>query len=490
MNSLLRHNEFESFLKTGFIAFATLVLTVSLTSTSVSALPQEDPAETPGAPSTDEPLEDPGNQPAGEPEAAPEADQGGAPAAGNNIEDAKESARLAMRSRDWRQAIDAWTSVLAVDPSDEEAKQGLKDAQTALDQASTIDDVQQDFQLRRQRATVEFNDNLVRANQKFQEGDYSGARQDAIRARRSLTSERSVLAPSNYATMTQQIDKLMDQIAEGEQLDQLAKEQRARDEARQGFEQQRAKDNAERARMINENLIRVRQLQIEMKYDEALQVLDQVLFIEPNNPAALALRDVIQTSQIYREYSQTLRRRDYATSYFALENAAATIPPSRNISGPGPKSISGLMSYPEDWPQLSIRRDAAAGWRESEVNRRANAELGKSIAVNFKNNSFEQVIDYMENVTGLEIYPDWKALDLIGIRADTEVDLQLGQITADAALKRVLEQVGDELDRPEFAVEDGVVVISSDEALRKKTVTIVYDIRDLLFEVPYFDNAP
>jgi general secretion pathway protein D len=34
------------------------------------------------------------------------------------------------------------------------------------------------------------------------------------------------------------------------------------------------------------------------------------------------------------------------------------------------------------------------------------------------------------------------------------------------------------------------VTISSDEALRKHTLTIVYDIRDLLFEVPYFGNAP
>ena len=41
-----------------------------------------------------------------------------------------------------------------------------------------------------------------------------------------------------------------------------------------------------------------------------------------------------------------------------------------------------------------------------------------------------------------------------------------------------------------WTVEDGVIVVSSAEQLRKKTLTIVYDIRDLLFEVPYFDNAP
>ena len=396
----------------------------------------------------------------------------------------------AMRSRNWRQAIDAWTSVLAIDKNDAEAKSGLKAAQAALDQASTIDTVQEDFNLRRQRATVQFNDDMAGANEKYQEGNYSAARQLAVTARLRVDRERGVLKEDRFAAMITQVDTLLDRISEAEQLESLARDEASREQARSSAESQRRKEMAERKRMIDESLIRVRQLQMEMKYEEALQVLDQVLFIEPNNPAAMALRDVIQTSQIYREYAQTLRRRDYATSYFTLENSAATIPPSRNISGAGPRSVSGLMAYPEDWPQLSIRRDAAAGFRETEANRRAMMELDKTIAVNFKNNSLEQTIAYMEQVTGLEIYPDWKALDLIGIRPDTEVDLQLGQVAAESALKRVLEQVGDDLDRPEFAIEDGVVVISSDEALRKKVLTIVYDIRDLLFEVPYFDNAP
>lgn len=442
----------------------------------VSAMPQS------GGDPFDDPFEDPLNQP----EADTPAPQKGGSSNGGSSEtmDARQTARNAMRSSNWRAAIDAWTSVLAINRNDSEAKQGLKDAQAALDQASTIDSVQNDFTIRRQRATVQFNDDLVRANQKYQEADYNTARQLAVTARLRVERERAVLAADRYAKMMKEIDDLLAKVSESEQLESLARDEAAREQARSSADVQRRKEMAERTRMVNENLLRVRQLQMELKYEEALQVLDQVLFIEPTNPSAMALRDVIQTSQIYREYSQTLRRRDYATGFHHLENAEATIPPMKNLSGPGPRSISGLLAYPEDWPQLSIRRDAAAGFRESEVNRRAMVELDKSVAVNFKNNSLEQCIQYMEQVTGLEIYPDWKALDLIGIQQDTEVNLELGQVTADSAIKRILEQVGDDLDKPEFSIEDGVVVISSDEALRKKVVTIVYDIRDLLFEVP------
>jgi type II secretory pathway component GspD/PulD (secretin) len=411
-------------------------------------------------------------------------------AAQSQTTDARASARAAMASSNWRAAIDAWTSVLALDPNDAEAKAGLRQAQAMLDQASTIDDVQEDFTLRRERLVVQFNDDVARANAAYDEGDYRQARESAVTARLRLDRDRGVLPADRYTAMMSDIDTLLDRIAEAEQLETLARDEASREEARSSAEAQRRKERAERDRTINESLQRVRQLQLELKYDEALQVLDTVLFIDPNNPAALALRDVIKTSNIYREYSQTLRRRDYAFSHFSQENLEATIPPSKNISGPGPRSTNALMSYPEDWPQLSIRRDAAAGFRETEENRRAMVQLEKNVPVNFKNTALEDVIGYLEEVTGVEFYPDWKALDLIGIRQDTEVELDLGQISADAALQRILEQVGDDLDRPEFAVEDGVVVISSDEALRKKTVTIVYDIRDLLFEVPYFDNAP
>ncbi|RLS61993.1 MAG: hypothetical protein DWH97_12455, partial [Planctomycetota bacterium] len=96
----------------------------------------------------------------------------------------------------------------------------------------------------------------------------------------------------------------------------------------------------------------------------------------------------------------------------------------------------------------------------------------------------------MNQVSGVDFYPDWKALEGINVRPEDTVTVTLDNVSAEVALKRVIEQLGDETDRPDYAVEDGVVVVSSSEQLRKKTLTIVYDIRDLLFEVPYFDNAP
>jgi type II secretory pathway component GspD/PulD (secretin) len=135
-------------------------------------------------------------------------------------------------------------------------------------------------------------------------------------------------------------------------------------------------------------------------------------------------------------------------------------------------------------------RARAQGYKESAVNRQAMAALQKAVSVNFNNNTLDQVFSYMNQVTNVEFYPDWKSLESIGIDPSKTVELTLNNVTGEVALKRILETLGEDDSRPDYSIEDGIVFVSSDEQLRKKTFLVVYDIRDLLFEVPMFDNAP
>ena len=195
---------------------------------------------------------------------------GVATAGAQQLEDARASARAAMASSNWRQAIDAWTSVLALDPNDAEAKAGLKQAQAMLDQASTIDNVQEDFTLRRERLIVQYNDDLARANAAYEEGGYRKAREAAVTARIRIDRDRGVLPNDRYTEMMGKIDNLLDRIAEAEQLEELAKQEASREEARSAADAERRKERAERSRTINESLQRVRQLQLELKLERSL----------------------------------------------------------------------------------------------------------------------------------------------------------------------------------------------------------------------------
>ena len=425
-------------------------------------------------------------------QAQAEADAKAAADRQKEIDSNRTAAREAMSNSDWKKAIDLWSTLQTSVPGDEEAAKGIARAQAMLDQGSLLTDVGSDLALRKQRCQVEVTAAIANASQMMSAGDYAGAQREALQAKLRLDRDQKVFPAAEYGDLSNQIDTLLEQISVGQTNAALAKADAARREATAASAAKQKAELEARTKAINERLVRVRQLQLEMKYDEAIQVVDEILFMDPNNPAAQALQAVLKTSRLYVAYSNTEKRRQEAYGEMSGDILDRTVPPMRNITGPGPRSVSGLMEYPEDWPSLSANRmrNGASGWQESAVNRQAMAAMQKAVSVNFNNNQLDQVFSYMNEVSGVDFYPDWKALEAVGIRPEDTISLQLDNVPAEVALKRVVEQLGDEGDRPDYSVEDGVVVVSSSEMLRKKTLTIVYDIRDLLFEVPYFDNAP
>ncbi|MFO0873551.1 MAG: hypothetical protein U0575_06215 [Phycisphaerales bacterium] len=402
-----------------------------------------------------------------------------------------EQARQYTRDAQWQKAIDAWTKVLVRSPENQEAKDGLARAQAALDMGGTVDQVGRDLEVLRQKARVEFDAAYQRAEEMRQRGDYVDARNTLIAAKVKVNQNRTVLSESEFTDMNGRAEKLLVQIEEEQQKAELVRQQKERSEAETNKGAEQAKQTQQRQQLINENIRRIRQLQAELKYDEALKVVDETLFIDQHNAAVLALRDVLASTKLYRDMVEIERRRGFAYAQLSNEARNGLVPPSTNLYGPGPRSRSGIMEYPEDWEELSIRRGMAAGFRESDADRGIRVALDKTIPVDIAAGStMEQVVAYLKQVTGVPVWADWKALDLINVKKDDPIELNLGQASGMTALERVLDQLGSDGDRPQFSIENGMLIISSDAALRKRVVTIVYDIRDLLFQVPYFDNAP
>ena len=123
-------------------------------------------------------------------------------------------ARSAMSESKWEAAVDAWKRVLADSPDDAEAKAGLASAQAALDQGSTIEDVEDDLNLRRQRAVIEFNADLTRADNQLDAGDYDGAQRTALTAKVRLDRSRGVLPPAAYSEMSRRVETMLERISD------------------------------------------------------------------------------------------------------------------------------------------------------------------------------------------------------------------------------------------------------------------------------------
>ncbi|MEY4942395.1 MAG: hypothetical protein RL254_576, partial [Planctomycetota bacterium] len=111
--------------------------------------------------------------------------------------------------------------------------------------------------------------------------------------------------------------------------------------------------------------------------------------------------------------------------------------------------------------------------------------------------TLEQACDYFKNQTKVDFLIDWTQLKEVGLEPEqTAVTIDLGSTNMESAIKRVLERViSKNGDQPPseplaFDVQDGIVVITTKAGVQKKQVTFVYDVRDLLFRAPDFDNAP
>ncbi|MEM1445856.1 MAG: hypothetical protein AAGF84_07370 [Planctomycetota bacterium] len=247
--------------------------------------------------------------------------------------------------------------------------------------------------------------------------------------------------------------------------------------------QARNKAIREQRERTNQLLKNSRDLQRQMRYEEALDLVNQALFIDPQNIGAQALQDILEDMIILRDQRDFTRQRDLMIARQHALNLEATIP------------YDDLLVYPSDWPQLTQRRlealDESGG--ESRVNREAAQKLEQVVPVQFEANPLEAVIGFLRTTTGVNIFVNWPALNVEGIEEDMPITLELADVSARVALEKVLQlanAAGGAVSPATYSIVDGVVEINTQAELNRSTEARVYDIRDLLVQVPNFTEAP
>jgi len=400
--------------------------------------------------------------------------------------------RQALQESRWQDAINAFQEALRHLPGNEEALLGINQAQTALNQAPTIDQQEREIEIRRQRAKAEFDAAIVNAEQQLRQNQFDQAQTLVVAAQVQLNSASNILNTTEYTERSDRAKALLAKIQSNRETYIASQEQARQEEIRRAQEAAQMEADRKRQAQIDANVVRIRELQRQLNYDEALQVVDQILFLDEHNAVALTLRDALQTAQLWQSFLGSEREREMSFSNQFQENREATTAPYPNY-GPGPKSTTGIMTYPDDWPILSIRRTSDAGFVDSAQNRRVAYALENEVlpSVDLDGVRFAKVIDWMKEVGEVNIVADWKALDFIGVSPDDPIHLNLNRVNLATVLDRVLDQLGEnEVDRPKFAIKDGLLVVASKDVIEDHVETLVYNISDLLFDVPYFDNAP
>lgn len=336
-----------------------------------------------------------------------------------------------------------------------------------------------DRQLARDRAMATFNNQMEQARSALGQGDTGQARNLSAQARLTVQQARDVMPESDYEARLADVDALLTEINATEERLRISNQEET--DARLAAETARLEQErrSERDQRIIQNIERVRALQQELKYEEALEVVEAILFLDPTNPSGLLLKEIIEDTIIYRKFLGYQRDKNISYAREDLANQEAMIVPD------------DIIGYPSDWPAISFRRGEPLEFAQSEADRAVLTALRETrLPVDLNENAFEDVVAFIGNTTRLDIDVDWESLADIGVDPDSPITLRLREVPLETLLDRVVAKVSDPTLPAGWAIQDGIITIASDEVLRRNTALEIYDIRDMLFRVPNFDNAP
>ena len=100
-----------------------------------------------------------------------------------------------------------------------------------------------------------------------------------------------------------------------------------------------------------------------------------------------------------------------------------------------------------------------------------------------------EAIDFLRDVSGLNMHVNWKALAEQNVTPDSPVNIRLRSVSMRKVLNLLLSEAagGDTL---AWYVDGGVIEITTREMADRKMYTRVYPVDDLIMDVPDFTNAP
>jgi type II secretory pathway component GspD/PulD (secretin)/tetratricopeptide (TPR) repeat protein len=397
-----------------------------------------------------------------------------------------DKARAEQSSNQHHEALADFAQAKKLDPENVQANEGYQQEADLLGLGTSVPRAsaqQNDIAVRRQAIIYHFEDAITRADTDITAKKFADAQKDIEQAEVYSRQDPTLfLQPeiNDFNTRIQQSRVKLDtaKIAAAD-----ADSQQALKDTLENQQKKEERYRKEQEKTITGLIQDARQFTDEGKYIEALAVVDHIQKLDPNNTYAGGVRQFLEdkaANQRQRKYIE-----DFNVNFTAqLNDAKERIVPYDDI-----------IRYSPDWPKISEMRDeeVAAERGEDEENAALHAQLERHLPdLRFNANSLSDVIDFLRDATGTNIYVDWPALERASIARDAPVTAKLHDIKFSKALELIFKSVeGEDEDKKlGYTLDEGVITISTKKELSKNTITRRYDINDLLFVAPDYNNAP
>lgn len=396
-----------------------------------------------------------------------------------------EMAAAAAAANNYAEALDLYNKALEKDPTNADAQSG-KGRMVELTSRSPADTgsmKRQSDKIEQERQYIQysFETAVNDANRLIGEGKFADAQKAIDKAGVARNSNPQIFQPSEINSMDATIAAAQTRL-NATRTDVQSAEQRAASEAAAQEARQKEIERQKQIQQTVASLIkRSRQLTDQGNYKQALGVVDQILLLDPRNDYAVGVRPLLVDRVQFQDQRNAREKFDVEFTNQLNRAEEMRIP------------YNDVLIYPENWPDLSETRErsVAAERGEQEEDTLVQAQLDRRLPeVKFDSVPFTDVVDFLRDITAANIFVNWRALEGAGIDKSSPVTARLRDVKFSKALMTILDDVGGGTVKLGYTIDEGVITISTDEDLAKNVVTRVYDIRDLIINVPDFTDAP
>jgi general secretion pathway protein D len=446
------------------------------------------------SPAPTEPPRHEGTEPAAQPDAAPDSDQPPveeAPASTITEVDTDRARTLTaeadamVATGRYDEAERLYVAALSAVPGYPEAVAGLDRVQMHRENTegsrgdSIIEATRARYEINWQRTAAHYRDTERSIRSMVGDNKYDEAHQAIERARQIVESGRQFADPvSKFESLRSELDALAEYVRESERVfnEQRVAELRRQVEDTRRANMQQIEEN--RSRQIDALMRQANQHSKDREFKKAINVLRQVTVIDPTYEQARWMMDQLEETLSYVRQRQVRDDQERQTVGVLTDLEESKIP------------WWETLRYPDDWPEMMSRPTRRPPGAEVQDSLLFGA-LDQMIPVDFQRKPFGEVIEMLADAHQINLLVNWNDLEVVGVSRDVPIDLSLpNEITLKKAITEVLDQAGAGVVDLGYQVADGVITVASQDWLNHKTYAAVYDVNDLLMEVPMFADAP
>ncbi|MCZ6691147.1 MAG: hypothetical protein O7H41_16285 [Planctomycetota bacterium] len=383
-----------------------------------------------------------------------------------------ESGKRKMELLDWVGAEKDFKKAYSLDPTSEEAQELLFTAGRILGKredtmGSAIKTFRDEQVVRRQQIAIEIRRILAEGKDFYDGTEYEKAILKFQQAEAMLSIDSPYIPDS-----ADLLDKVRAYIGESKRRKNAAELSRNRNLTNQATRAASAEE--QRRRDAEEDKVNfLLDLAIENisknRYKKALDLLDDVLEIDPHNRLAVRLRDGAKEGSFLHKEWTAIRQMNEQLLLSTESVVEAAIP------------YTDLVRFPpkEKWLEVAKRVEgtgAAFAEEDPEVRRMREILNTRRVTINFDETPLDAVVTFLQDVTGLnmQISPQ---VDATGVN----VSLGLNEAILANALRLILDKVN-----LSYTFKDQVIYIAEPGEEEGELIFEIYNVQDILNKIEDF----